>query len=420
MSGVYDDDAPVTRVLRGAGPLREHASIDVHEISSLAAANPLLAAANPLLLMLRSLKVASAPGSVADLRSRLIQMVRDFTSACERVHIPEFDRDLASYALCATVDECIQTTPWGANVNWAQQSLLVQVHQDNRGGDRFFDILDRAERSPAKHGLLTELLYVCLSLGFVGRYHQLGPAGRQQLADRREKTYLHIRHAGREADRSLSEDWRPVNVGRRAFGGFGVATAVAVLLALVCVGIFAAYSLRLSAQIDALQFASLQLPALRDQPVVLELPAAKPRLAQLLRQRIEEGRLQVKDLQSRSIVTLQGEGMFDSGSATPLAAVEPLLDEVARALDKVEGNIVVNGYTDNVPARSMRFGTNLALSRARAAIVAERLGMQAALLPRMTSQGHGEADPVMPNTTPDGRARNRRVEIVLEVPNGNP
>lgn len=406
------DDA-VTRIMAQPNLSQEHVSIDVREISTLAAANPLLAAANPILIMLRSLRVASAPGDIATLRGQLLVLVGDFSAACARARIPELECELASYTLCATVDECIQTTPWGATANWAQDSLLVRIHRDNRGGDRFFDILDRAERAPTKHRLLLELLYVCLALGFMGRYHRSGPAGRQELAERRERTYLLIRKARGEADLTLSGNLRALAVERRLFGGFGVTALTASLLAVICFGFYATYALWLSAQFEELHVGRLELAPPREQPVQVARPAAKPRLAQLLGR---DKRLEVMDFETRSVVTMPGEGMFDSGSATPLSSVEPLLDEVARALTQVEGNIQVNGYTDDVPTRTVRFRNNKVLSKARADAVRARLGLQPSLLPRMTSEGYGEADPV--TTKPEERARNRRVEIVLEVPNG--
>jgi type VI secretion system protein ImpK len=91
-----------------------------------------------------------------------------------------------------------------------------------------------------------------------------------------------------------------------------------------------------------------------------------------------------------------------------------LIDKVADALKQVEGKIVVVGYTDNVPIRTLRFESNYALSKERAATVARVLGAQLGSAERINFEGNGEESPVSTNDTAEGRARNRRVEIVLK------
>jgi type VI secretion system protein ImpK len=92
--------------------------------------------------------------------------------------------------------------------------------------------------------------------------------------------------------------------------------------------------------------------------------------------------------------------------------VIPTLDRVAAAVREVPGRVLVTGHTDDQPIRSFRFPDNDALSRARADSVAEILkrGADAA---GITSTGLGSTQPRhRPESTPENRARNRRVEIV--------
>ena len=78
------------------------------------------------------------------------------------------------------------------------------------------------------------------------------------------------------------------------------------------------------------------------------------------------------------------------------------------------GNVLVNGYTDNQPIRTVRFPSNWQLSQARAEAVAKVLAATASRRsPACSAAGKGDADPLAPNTTADGRERNRRTEIVL-------
>src|SRR5205814_4369878 len=92
-----------------------------------------------------------------------------------------------------------------------------------------------------------------------------------------------------------------------------------------------------------------------------------------------------------------------------------LLLRVAEALNRVRGQVEVIGHTDNVPIRTLRFTSNWELSRARAESVTRLLAGRVARA-RLRADGRADTEPVAPNETLPGRARNRRVEITLYVP----
>ena len=117
-------------------------------------------------------------------------------------------------------------------------------------------------------------------------------------------------------------------------------------------------------------------------------------------------------LADRSIVTIAGDGFFESSSAEVSGAVRPLLAQVAQALAQVPGSVLVTGHTDNQPIRSLRFPSNWHLSQERAREVARILGDSIGAQ-RLQAEGRADAEPVAPNDTPANRARNRRVEITL-------
>lgn len=410
------DDTEATRLFQPRSSVagRSPPGLELREISALAAANPLLSAANPLLMMLQTLRAASPPGNVVDLRSKLVDMVKDFDTGCAKQNIPDLDRNIANYALCAVVDECVQMTPWGSSASWAQQSLLIHFHRENWGGEKFFDILNRIAATPAKYQQLLELFYVCLALGFMGRFHLDGPSGRQTVADLREKVFQLIRQGRPEADRTLSAHWQGLEVTARRFRGFGLTFATLALLAVACLVVFTFFFRSLGAGFDSLQLERLALPKSAPTAVAVA-PAARPRLAQLLSAEIVNQQLQVRDLQLESVVTLLGEGLFDSGSAVPAGSAGPLLDKVAAALKQVDGQVVVTGHTDNVPTRTLRFASNWDLSKERAASVARVLHARLGEPARVSFEGRGDTEPVAKNDTAEARARNRRVEIVLKV-----
>lgn len=406
--------------LRESGSLRDMGGPDRREIGALAASNRLIAAANPLLMMLQTLRTASPPGDVVALRATLIDTLNEFDAACAKSQVADFERRIAHYALCAVVDECIQLTPWGSGSNWARQSLLIHFHGENWGGEKFFDILNRIAAAPFKYPSLMELFYACLALGFMGRFHLEGASGRQAVDQLRETLFQLLRQGRPEIDRTLSGQWRGLAVGARRFRGFARVGAGVALLAVACLSVYAACWWSLAAGVDGLGLDKLALRKLPPLAIAVA-PAARPRLAQLLRAEIASRQLEVRDLQLESVVTLLGASVFDSASATPSASAAALIATVTDALKQVDGPVLVTGHTDNTPYRSLRFASNWELSKERAAnvarLVALRLGVdaQADAPARVRSEGRGDSEPVASNDTPQGRAQNRRVEIVLKV-----
>lgn len=112
-------------------------------------------------------------------------------------------------------------------------------------------------------------------------------------------------------------------------------------------------------------------------------------------------------------LTLKGSLLFDSGSAVLKADVYPVLDQVGVILERyADGTIEIEGHTDNVPMSSARYANNNELSDARALSVFDYLVAHTALNPAdIKHSGRGEYVPVADNSTEEGRAKNRRVEI---------
>jgi chemotaxis protein MotB len=112
---------------------------------------------------------------------------------------------------------------------------------------------------------------------------------------------------------------------------------------------------------------------------------------------------------------IMGEASFDTGKADLRADIKPILARVASILNNHPGDIMVAGHTDNVPLVGGPYRSNLGLSMARSAAVAEYLIAMAGVKPeRITTQGSGEYKPLASNSTEEGRRRNRRVEIIFK------
>ncbi|HYA88943.1 MAG TPA: OmpA family protein [Nitrospirota bacterium] len=140
-------------------------------------------------------------------------------------------------------------------------------------------------------------------------------------------------------------------------------------------------------------------------------------LVQGLSKEVEKGQLQVKQYKNMLSVDLAEQIFFDSGKATLKREGKEVLKKVGDALKGYENKIIrVVGHTDNVPvAKSLQatFPSNWELSVARATNVVRFLQEVGVPPERMIASGRAEYDPVATNETPEGRQKNRRIEIML-------
>jgi chemotaxis protein MotB len=123
-------------------------------------------------------------------------------------------------------------------------------------------------------------------------------------------------------------------------------------------------------------------------------------------------------LDSRGLIISLGEvGFFDSGSDQIKAEGLALLDTLATSMIALENQIRVEGHTDNVPIKGARFPSNWELSTARATSIVAYLVTKFGLPPdRLSAAGYAEYRPVATNDTSEGRARNRRIDIIVMNP----
>jgi chemotaxis protein MotB len=127
--------------------------------------------------------------------------------------------------------------------------------------------------------------------------------------------------------------------------------------------------------------------------------------------------IQVEVGEKEVTIRLMGETTFDSGKADIKAQMVPLLLKIGSVLADGKGEVIIAGHTDNVPVYGGPYGSNLKLSIARAATVAEFLLAKSAIpASRVSTMGYGKYRPIASNDTNEGRKRNRRVEIILRAP----
>ena len=381
--------------------------------------NPLVAAANPLLDLVPQLRATLDHPHPESLRDWLATGIRTFEVRAQAAGVSHEKIIAARYVLCTLLDETAATTPWGGSGIWARQSLLVTFHNESWGGEKFFQLLSKLAENPTANRDLLELMYVCLALGFRGRY-QMADNGRAALDTLRERLAQMLRKQQGEYERSLSPHWQGVAVKRKT-----LLTALPLwiaigLLGAVTLGAYFGFSYALNEKSDPVYADVLALRSQAAHPAPAApapvAPARQPRLAALLEPEVRQGLAAVRDEAHRSVVTLRGDGLFAPGSATVSPAYLATLKHIAAALDTLPGSVQVIGHTDSQPIRSARFPSNWHLSQERARAVAELLRQSSATPDRYRVDGRADSEPLTPGNTPAERAQNRRVEIVLNAP----
>jgi len=378
-----------------------------------AGTNPLLQGAVPLLVLAGRLRGQIAQADIESLQRQAIQEIRSFEERARRAEVPAEDVLAARYALCTVIDEAVLNTPWGAQSNWAAQSLLVTFHREGSGGEKFFQILDRVSGEPQRYLALLELLYVCLALGFEGKY-RLDERGAARLAEVRQALYRRIEGLRDRAEPELSPRWKGVEDRRNAVLRFVPLWVVAAACAVLLLGGYIIFDSKLGGRAEPVNamLAGVGLDSL--DPVVPAAPVARASgLRELLAPQIAAGQVSVEESGDRTLITLTLADLFASGSATVNDRYDTLVNQVGAALERVPGRIIVIGHTDDQPLRSFRFKDNYELSRARALQVADLIRRAVQDGSRIEAAGKGSLEPrYEPADQPANRARNRRVEII--------
>jgi type VI secretion system protein ImpK len=383
--------------------------------------NPLIMAAAPLLQLLGRLRLTLSNPNVDDLRERTVRQVRQFEQAARDGGVPNEQLRPAHYALCASIDDVVLNTPWGSQGGWAARSLVSTFHQEVRSGERFFRILEDMKAAPAMYLSVLELMYYCLSLGFLGQYRL--PPHRPGEVDRvREDLYTMITRQRQATDPALSPHWQGVNSPYKPARAIVPTWVMAAGALAVIGGLFIWFSTSLNASSDETFSAMLAAPLTSMPAITRTAPVRPPEVVQppppeplyvFLKPEIDEGLVTVIGDHAMPIVRIRNKGMFPSGSATINQGYYRLLERIGNALKEEKGPVQVIGYTDNQPIRTVRFPSNYQLSTSRAEAARDLVVRALGEPGRVTAIGKADADPIAANTSEEGRDQNRRIEVVL-------
>jgi type VI secretion system protein ImpK len=395
--------------------------------------SPLAAAAVPLLGLSARLRAMTGQVDVNAVRESVYQELHAFAKAGREANVqPEILR-ASHYAMAATIDDVVMNTPWGAHSGWNKRTMVSAFHGDVEGGERFYAYLERMTQAPSVNRPALQIMYDCMSLGFLGRYRlrARGPAEHDQV---REKVWQILRGIAGPMERELSPDWRGVDAPARLVNRAVPVWLVAAIAALLAFMIFGGLLIALSVRADAtdgpfsrlLKPIAVNLPMAPNQPPRPPDPPPPPQSAEakfriLLEPEVKAGKVTIDKVGPALRITINFAEMFASGSATLRPELEALLTRIGQELKTPEGRgtVEVIGHTDNDPIHTLQFPNNMALSQSRANNAAKVLIAQTGDEGRYKVRGKADAEPVAPNTTAAGKAKNRRIEIRLMPPGAN-
>ncbi|MFL4472335.1 type IVB secretion system protein IcmH/DotU [Tateyamaria armeniaca] len=390
--------------------------------------NPMLAAASDVLGLLGRLRTGLVEMHGAPLRDHLRTEIAKFAEACETARIATKDIDEGRYALAATCDDIAATLPGSDAAYWQENALVKTLFDDPDSSAGFFDRYEQVLTRPGKRTHLLELMLACLSLGFQGEY-RTAPDGPRALATLRKAGYERLRNATPRIAPILSKKWKPIVLKGRRLRPLVPIWIVAGVAAAMVVAMFVSFAWILTNEAQSTQnsiislhrpvpevdIARVQLPNVTRQLVIYEAPPTG---------QVDRVRNQLGDVIAQGLTTVQEEGDFIAirlgsalsfGSGAPtLDTQSPLLARIASVLEVEPGGIIIEGHSDNIPLSGRgQYKTNEALSEARAAAVRDVLAPYLSDPSRLSVVGVGPSKPLDPANTPEARAKNRRVDILL-------
>ena len=383
--------------------------------------NLMMAEATGLLALIASVRAGRARIDLPSLHRQVAAAISAFEQAVAGRYSDEELRR-AKYALAATADDVALNLPDQAEAaEWARRSMVVRFFSENIGGDRFWRLLDEMIARPAEYRDLLELYHACMAAGFEGRYRVVADGKREHTA-KMQSVFQALEHPKSMSMNELSPHWRgqptpPPKLGFWTPLAFAAAAAAALLLIVFII-------LRLVlAQTGQPVIAALN-GINPDQPLRLSRVAPPPptppegeqltKLKTFLAPEIAQNLVVVlEDSSTVRVRTTVGQ-LFKSGSDQLDPGRESLIDRIGQGIEDEPGPVSVEGYTDSDQVHSISFPDNMALSKARAETAAGIIRKHLSDPSRVTAEGYGDAQPIAPNSTAEGKAQNRRVEFVIQ------
>ncbi len=211
--------------------------------------NPLVDAATPLFGLILRIQDLDAHEDIETLYRRVHG---DIAAISEEIRQQDYDEPTQlsfRYCLCAFIDETVMATRWGTQSVWAERSLLSHYHEETWGGEKVFVILERMLLEPERYQHMLEFLYLCLALGFRGKYGII-EHGREHLDSLLQKLHRVLREHKGDPVEHLIPPSDNVSHHKNKLKRQLPLWSVWVLLGAVLIGTYSYYAAQLSRTTD--------------------------------------------------------------------------------------------------------------------------------------------------------------------------
>jgi type VI secretion system protein ImpK len=142
--------------------------------------NPLIDSSSPLMALILRIFSLGDFDDIDDLHKRCKHEIESVELELHRLGFERVTIMAHRYCLCSVIDETVMCSPWGQDSNWSERSLLATFHDETWGGEKYFVILERLMMEPSRYLQIIEFLYICMCLGYEGKYRVMHN-GRSQL-----------------------------------------------------------------------------------------------------------------------------------------------------------------------------------------------------------------------------------------------
>jgi len=377
--------------------------------------NKLLSYASDLLILAGNLRTLDPNNTVEQLRRDIENLFSQFDRQLAQDNTVEEVALTARYLLCCLIDELALTTPWGIESAWSHQTLLGKYHNETSGGEKFFLVANKLLEQPQRNIDLIELAYVCLSLGFRGKY-RLVASGESDVVQISHLLYQPI-SLYRPVSSDLSPAWQGAPDTTQTFEKRFPSSLFFLVLGFIFIAVYIALLSNLHAKsgplyekIEAIGWDDFVLQVTEQQPANLNITDIASTISSSLPDAIAKKQVAVDVKDGMVILRLISTQLFASGSSQVNTNELPNVNALVRALSPFTDSMIIVGHTDSTG----RADSNWVISRKRAEAVEKWIQTADTQLQQTVTRGVADTQPLVEETDSDfNQSLNRRVELIL-------
>ncbi|AXH09780.1 type IV / VI secretion system protein [Malaciobacter halophilus] len=242
-----DVEKTYTKLKRQASYFKRNRSFNISDFEI--SFNPFISASIPIFNYIYSLDDSEQYLDIDKVREEFVNKINHFNEKAQELEVVETEILVTRYILCTFIDEIVNSTHFGKQHDWANNSLLSIFHNETYGGENFFHLLDKFLKTPAKYIHILELMYICLALGFEGKYRVINK-GQMELNTIKESLFKQIMIVQGREPLTFYTKQEPSKQKFRLFDKLSYPLLITTIVALITI-VYTSLSISLSSQNDS-------------------------------------------------------------------------------------------------------------------------------------------------------------------------